>query len=297
MWVYRDLRLLLRIWVAPPSPSVYVAIQLITAASFAVLCVAANICGWPRRRLLTLLLALGRIWMTVLGPSTRDMHLPLAGPKSCVGYGRGVDSAAASDCPHPGLVCSGPLLGELDRHLGPGEPEVSQYPGRASNGRRGVAGGRTPQRILRLGRAAVRRGGRGRADQPGCVKRFKRNQRGTETQRRQRQRKRKERELNQSHRFRWSVLSFLARLFFSVPLCLCGSVGFLRSVESSDESPCVRHRFFHRGPLGRGAWRRGARHADPTPVLFVAGGVGGLENLGMCMQWAVDRAGVLLRSS
>jgi hypothetical protein len=70
MWGYRDLRLLLRVWVGTPSPTAYLAIQLLGAAACAVVCVTAKLYDWPRRRLLTLLLALGSFWMTVLGPCT-----------------------------------------------------------------------------------------------------------------------------------------------------------------------------------------------------------------------------------
>jgi hypothetical protein len=82
MWMYRDFRLLLRVWVATPSPLVYTAIQLGTAASFAVTCIAANVYGWPRRRVLTLLLALGGFWMTVLGPSTEICTYLLLAPST-----------------------------------------------------------------------------------------------------------------------------------------------------------------------------------------------------------------------
>ncbi len=82
VWSYRDLRLLLRVWVATPSPLVYLAIQLLGAASFEAMCIAAKTYNWPRRRVLTLLMALGCTWMTVLGPSTEICTYILLAPST-----------------------------------------------------------------------------------------------------------------------------------------------------------------------------------------------------------------------
>lgn len=77
---YRDLLLLLRVWLAAPSLATYVALQLLTAAAIAAFCVAASLAGWPRRRLLSVLLALGVCWMTLLGPATESSTYVLLAP-------------------------------------------------------------------------------------------------------------------------------------------------------------------------------------------------------------------------
>lgn len=82
MWGYRDLRMLLRIWVGTPPPLVYLIIQLLGAAACALMGIAAHYHKWPRRRLLTLLLALGCFWMTVLGPCTEVSTYILLAPST-----------------------------------------------------------------------------------------------------------------------------------------------------------------------------------------------------------------------
>jgi hypothetical protein len=77
---YRDLRLFLTVWLACPGPGHYLALQLLGAAACAALCWAACRHGWTQRRLLTLLLALGCVWMTVLGPCTEACTYVLLAP-------------------------------------------------------------------------------------------------------------------------------------------------------------------------------------------------------------------------
>jgi hypothetical protein len=77
---YRDIRLLLTVWICKPSPELYVLLQLLGAAGCAALCLAGRLLAWPRRRLLTLLLGLGCCWMTLLGPSTESNTYNLLGP-------------------------------------------------------------------------------------------------------------------------------------------------------------------------------------------------------------------------
>src|SRR5262249_17349964 len=48
---YKDLRLLLTLWLAKPSPAVYTALQLLGAAACAAACVLVRFAHWPQRRL------------------------------------------------------------------------------------------------------------------------------------------------------------------------------------------------------------------------------------------------------
>jgi hypothetical protein len=77
---YRDLRLLCQVWLTPLSPRAYLTIQLGAAAGMAGLCMAGRWSGWPQRKLLTLLLALGCCWMTLLGPATESCTYILLAP-------------------------------------------------------------------------------------------------------------------------------------------------------------------------------------------------------------------------
>ncbi len=79
LW-YRDFRLLCRVWWRPLSPAGYLAVQLGAAAFIARLCLAGQRAGWPRRRLLALLLALACCWMTALGPAAESSTYVLLAP-------------------------------------------------------------------------------------------------------------------------------------------------------------------------------------------------------------------------
>lgn len=71
LW-YRDLRLLCHNWHLTLSPKAYRMIQVLAAAAIAAWCVWAKLARWEQQRLLTLLLALGCCWMTLLGPTTES---------------------------------------------------------------------------------------------------------------------------------------------------------------------------------------------------------------------------------
>jgi hypothetical protein len=77
---YRDLRLLCEVCHCHVSAGAYVVIQLATAAGCAALCWAGHGARWPRRRLLTLLTALGCSWMTVFGSATESATYILIAP-------------------------------------------------------------------------------------------------------------------------------------------------------------------------------------------------------------------------
>jgi len=79
LW-YRDLRLLCRNCYLTLSPMAYQTIQLLTAAALGGICVWANLARWEKRRLLTLLLALGCCWMTLFGPATESCTYILLAP-------------------------------------------------------------------------------------------------------------------------------------------------------------------------------------------------------------------------
>jgi hypothetical protein len=79
---YRDLRLLWRVWLVPLAPSVYLAVQLVTAAGSALVCLAGRFLGWSQRRLLTLLLGLGCCWMTAFGVATESATYMLVAPSA-----------------------------------------------------------------------------------------------------------------------------------------------------------------------------------------------------------------------
>jgi hypothetical protein len=79
-FAYRDLRLLCRVWLTPLDARTYLLIQLGVAAGMAAVCVAGRRRGWPRERLLVLLLGLSCSWMTVLGPATESCTYILLAP-------------------------------------------------------------------------------------------------------------------------------------------------------------------------------------------------------------------------
>jgi hypothetical protein len=77
---YRDFALLCRVWLVPLSNTAYRALEALTGAALAGLCVAAKRAGWPRRRLLTLLFCVGTCWMTLFGPATESCTYILVAP-------------------------------------------------------------------------------------------------------------------------------------------------------------------------------------------------------------------------
>ncbi len=77
---YRDLWLLFRVAGVPPGKQAYLALQLLTAAGAAALCVAGRVACWPRRRLLTALLSLGVCWMLLCGPATESATYLMLAP-------------------------------------------------------------------------------------------------------------------------------------------------------------------------------------------------------------------------
>jgi hypothetical protein len=77
---YRDFRLLCDVCHCRLSATAYVAVQLTTAAACAALCWTGRRLRWPRRRLLTLLTALGCTWMTVFGSATESSTYLLIAP-------------------------------------------------------------------------------------------------------------------------------------------------------------------------------------------------------------------------
>lgn len=77
---YRDLRLLCQVCGVPLSDRAYVAVQLLTGAGIALVCLAARRAGWTQRGLLTLLLALGCCWMTLFGSATESATYVLLAP-------------------------------------------------------------------------------------------------------------------------------------------------------------------------------------------------------------------------
>lgn len=77
---YRDLWLLIRLFHVPLSPRGYLGVQLASAASCAILCLAARLHGWPRREVLAAILILGTFWMTLCGPATESSTYVLLAP-------------------------------------------------------------------------------------------------------------------------------------------------------------------------------------------------------------------------
>jgi hypothetical protein len=77
---YRDLWLLFRITGTPMNPQVYQAIQVLSGAACAVVCVAGRLRSWDPARVLTAAFALGTCWMTLCGPATESNTYVLLGP-------------------------------------------------------------------------------------------------------------------------------------------------------------------------------------------------------------------------
>lgn len=77
---YRDMWLLCRLWRLPLNHHGYMVVQIMVAAGVAGLCLGAQRQGWPRRRLLTLLLCQGCLWMTLWGPTTESCTYILLAP-------------------------------------------------------------------------------------------------------------------------------------------------------------------------------------------------------------------------
>src|SRR5262249_36738383 len=76
----RDLRLFLRVWLAEPSSTLYLVMQLLGAAAAAGLCLGLSWAGWPRKRLLLVVLGAACAWMTLLGPATESSTYMLLAP-------------------------------------------------------------------------------------------------------------------------------------------------------------------------------------------------------------------------
>jgi hypothetical protein len=77
---YRDLRLLCAEVGVPLAEDGFRVLQVLGGMAAAGLCLAARRAGWPVRRRLTLLTALGCFWMTVLGPATESATYALLAP-------------------------------------------------------------------------------------------------------------------------------------------------------------------------------------------------------------------------
>ena len=84
---YRDLWLLIRLYVPNLTPAtgqtirhVYMAGQVLTGAGIAVLCWHRQRTGWEKRPLLTSTLALACAWMMLLGPATESSSFILLAP-------------------------------------------------------------------------------------------------------------------------------------------------------------------------------------------------------------------------
>ena len=77
---YRDVRLLDWAWRQPVDSMTYQAAEVAAGIAIAALCWHGRRAGWPERRLLTGLLALGCCWMTVLGPATEPCTYTLLAP-------------------------------------------------------------------------------------------------------------------------------------------------------------------------------------------------------------------------
>ena len=79
LW-YRDIRLLLLGLVGPLRASTYIAVQILTGAGVAAICVLGWRARWPRERLLLVLFGLGCCWMTLVGPATESCTYILLAP-------------------------------------------------------------------------------------------------------------------------------------------------------------------------------------------------------------------------
>ncbi len=79
LW-YRDFRLLCADCGLPLGAGTYLLVQVLAGAGMALVVVACRRAGWPRRRLLALLTALGCYWMTVFGSAAESATYVLVGP-------------------------------------------------------------------------------------------------------------------------------------------------------------------------------------------------------------------------
>jgi hypothetical protein len=77
---YRDLWLLLRVAHVPVGPRAYLAVQVLSGAACAAVCVAGRLRRWPTERVLTAALTLGSCWMTLCGPATESSTYVLLAP-------------------------------------------------------------------------------------------------------------------------------------------------------------------------------------------------------------------------
>lgn len=77
---YQDFGMLCRTWHVPLGPLGYLAVQLGAAALLARACLAGQRTGWPRRRLLAVVLMFATCWMTLLGPATEASTYALLAP-------------------------------------------------------------------------------------------------------------------------------------------------------------------------------------------------------------------------
>jgi hypothetical protein len=77
---YRDLWLVLQVWNVPIKQSVYVILQLASAAGCAVLALAARLRGWPAQRVLEVVMVTGCGWMLLCGPATESPTYVLLAP-------------------------------------------------------------------------------------------------------------------------------------------------------------------------------------------------------------------------
>jgi hypothetical protein len=76
--VYRDVRLLWRVWLIPLGTAAYAALQVVAGAGIAAVCLAQRI--RQDRHLLVTLLGLGCCWMTLFGPATESCTYGLLAP-------------------------------------------------------------------------------------------------------------------------------------------------------------------------------------------------------------------------
>lgn len=76
----RNLQMLFDVWCAPLKPRTVVAVQLSFAAGIAVFAWLGSLSRMPRRPLLTLLLAFGCCWMTLVGPTVESCTFILLAP-------------------------------------------------------------------------------------------------------------------------------------------------------------------------------------------------------------------------
>lgn len=78
--MYRDLWLLIRNLKVPIARLTYEGVQVLSGAAVALLCWGRQRSGWPERQLLNSTLALGTVWMMLLGPATESCTFILLAP-------------------------------------------------------------------------------------------------------------------------------------------------------------------------------------------------------------------------